>query len=384
MKNNIKKMDKPLFICVTILCVFGAVMIYSASSVSTILRYNLETYHFFLRQIIFVVASYVIGFLIVLNYQTRKYAKFSFFILTSSIAALVGLFLFASLTNDARSWYDLKFFSLQPSEFAKSALIIFSAISYNMLSKSKKFYLKHYLPVLGYGAIITLLVAAQPDLGSAIIISSISYLMFFSSTYAYKNINKIIISTLTLFIVGLFFFLTVGYNSLTETQLSRFNFFNPCENINENGYQVCNGYIAMNNGGLLGLGFGNSTQKYLYLPESHTDFIFPIIVEEVGLIAGIGVILLYLIILYRIIKIARESHNLRCSMLAYGTFWFITLHIIVNLFGVFGLMPLTGVPLPLLSYGGSSTVNFLIMIFVVLRVSIENKENSLELALRKI
>lgn len=384
MKNKIKKMDKPLFFCVTLMCIFGAVMIYSASSVSTILRYDLETYYFFSRQSIFIIVSYLIGFGIILNYHTKKYAKYSFFLLVGSITALVGLFLVADYTNDVQSWYDLGFFSLQPSEFAKSALIIFTAISYNMISKSKIIHFKHCLPVLGYGALIALLVAAQPDLGSAIIIAGISFAMFISSTYAYKNKKKVMLVTVGSIALGLLFFFTVGYNSLTETQLSRFDFLNPCDNIYENGYQVCNGYIAMNNGGLFGLGFGNSTQKYLYLPESHTDFIFPIIVEEVGLIAGIIVILFYLVILYRILKIARESHNMRCSLLAYGTFCYITLHILINLFGVFGLIPLTGVPLPFLSYGGSSTVNFLIMIFVVLRVSIENKENNLELALSKI
>ena len=153
-------------------------------------------------------------------------------------------------------------------------------------------------------------------------------------------------------------------------------FQNPCSRYTETtGYQVCNGFIAINNGGLFGVGLGNSTQKYLYLPESHTDFIYPIIVEELGLIFGIFIIIAYFIMLLRILKIARNSENLRCSVIAYGTFWFLTLHILINLLGVLALIPLTGVPLPLLSYGGSFTVNIIVMLFLVQRVKIENEIN---------
>ena len=135
------------------------------------------------------------------------------------------------------------------------------------------------------------------------------------------------------------------------------------------------GYIAFHNGGIFGVGLGNSTQKYLYLPEGHTDFIFPIIVEELGFIAGVLLIIGYIIMLYRILKIAKNSENFRCSILAYGSFLFILLHILVNLLGVLALIPLTGISLPLLSYGGSFTLNILIVLFIVQRVAIENAIN---------
>ena len=111
----------------------------------------------------------------------------------------------------------------------------------------------------------------------------------------------------------------------------------------------------------------------MYLPESHTDFIFPIIVEELGLIVGVLIILGYGYMLYRILRIAKMSETLRGSILAYGTFWYLTLHILINLLGVLALIPLTGVPLPLLSYGGSFTINAICMLFVVQEVCIENK-----------
>ena len=185
-------------------------------------------------------------------------------------------------------------------------------------------------------------------------------------------------------IVGLWF-LYSGADILNSRQLSRLKFQNPCSRYTEEtGYQVCNGFIAIKNGGLLGAGLGNSTQKYLYLPESHTDFIFPIIVEELGLVVGILIVIGYLAILLRILKVAKETYNLRNSILCYGTFIYLAAHVLVNLCGVLALIPLTGVPLPLLSYGGSYTINVVLVLFVVLRVSIENNNTRVKKELKSI
>lgn len=140
----------------------------------------------------------------------------------------------------------------------------------------------------------------------------------------------------------------------------------------------------MHNGGLFGTGLGNSTQKYLYLPEAHTDFIFAIIVEELGLIFGILLIIGYIYILYRILKIAKKAYTLRGAILAYGTFALILMHLLINFLGILAVIPLTGVPVPLLSYGGSFTINIIVMLFVVQRVAIENNiaKSKLEMSLK--
>ena len=167
-----------------------------------------------------------------------------------------------------------------------------------------------------------------------------------------------------------------GKELINSVQMSRFEFRNPCSRYTEKtGYQVCNGFIAIHNGGLFGLGLGNSTQKYLYLPEAHTDFIFPILIEELGLIAGIIVIIGYGFLLYRILKIASSADNPRGAILAYGTFLMIFIHLLINFMGILALIPLTGVPVPFLSYGGSSTINVLLMTFVVQRVAIDTKNH---------
>ena len=376
MRKLLSKMDIPLLLIMLIFIVLGLTMIYSASSVSSVVRYGYAPYHFFVRQAIFVGVSLFVGFTLIIRLPTRTYGALAWPLLIAIILALVLLFIKGEVTNNAQSWYDFGFFSLQPSEFAKSILIVFMAVFYNKLQYKKSKNIYSYLIPLAAGALIAGLVIMQPDLGSAAIIAGIVFLTFISIPLVKNNMIRFIKIIAIGLVIGLIVLLYSGADFLNSMQIDRLTFQNPCSRYTETtGYQVCNGFIAINNGGLFGVGLGNSTQKYLYLPESHTDFIFPIIVEELGLITGILIILGYVFMLYRILKIAKSSENLRCSVLAYGTFWFLTLHILVNLLGILALIPLTGVPLPFLSYGGSFTVNVIIMLFVVERVNIENNIN---------
>lgn len=376
MRKLLSKMDIPLLLIMLIFIVLGLTMIYSASSVSSVVRYGYAPYHFFIRQAIFVGVSLFVGFTLIIRLPTRTYGALAWPLLIAIILALVLLFIKGEVTNNAQSWYDFGFFSLQPSEFAKSILIVFMAVFYNKLQYKKSKNIYSYLIPLAAGALIAGLVIMQPDLGSAAIIAGIVFLTFISIPLVKNNMIRFIKIIAIGLVIGLIVLLYSGADFLNSMQIDRLTFQNPCSRYTETtGYQVCNGFIAINNGGLFGVGLGNSTQKYLYLPESHTDFIFPIIVEELGLVTGILIILGYVFMLYRILKIAKSSENLRCSVLAYGTFWFLTLHILVNLLGILALIPLTGVPLPFLSYGGSFTVNVIIMLFVVERVNIENNIN---------
>ena len=165
--------------------------------------------------------------------------------------------------------------------------------------------------------------------------------------------------------------LSSGKQLILERQLERLNFTRPCDRLLDTGNQVCNGYIAINNGGLTGKGLGNSTQKYLYLPEPYTDFIFTITVEELGSAIGVLIIILYMVVLYRILAIGRKSYTNRGSTICYGVAVYIFCHIAVNLMGIFGLIPMTGVPLPFMSYGGSFTICLIAALTAVQRVSVE-------------
>ena len=217
----------------------------------------------------------------------------------------------------------------------------------------------------------------EPDLGTAIIAAGITFMLFVELPIKKGKVMRLIYVLMT--IGAAILFILYSTNSLnkimTPTQVSRFDFRKPCSRyLEKTGYQVCNSYIAINNGGLYGLGLGNSKQKNLYLPESYTDFIFPIIVEEFGLI-GVGILFFgYLLLLFSILTIARNATNLRNSMIAFGTFIYILIHLVINLAGVTGLFIMTGVPLPFMSYGGSFVINLFVLLSLTQRVAIENKE----------
>jgi len=358
-------------------------MIFSSSSVSTVLRYNVPQYHFFVRQAIFLIASFIIGFLIIIRFPTSKYKYFTTLAIAGIIVALLGLFVYGRITNNARSWYDIGPFALQPSEFAKSIIIIFLAVSYSKLDKLKNNNIAMYFIPVAISLIVAILIALQPDFGTFAILGGIVFFVFISIPNVQTNILKVLKFGAIGLVVAALAILYSGTEIFNSRQLQRFQFRSPCSRyIEDTGYQVCNGFIAIHNGGLFGVGLGNSSQKYLYLPESHTDFIYPIIVEEWGAIVGVLIIIGYMVMLYRILKIAREAENLRLSILAYGVFLYLLFHILINLLGVLALIPLTGVPLPFLSYGGSFTINVVIMLFVVQRVNIENKtlKNKREMA----
>ncbi|MCX4248309.1 MAG: FtsW/RodA/SpoVE family cell cycle protein [Bacilli bacterium] len=371
MKNALSKLDKPLLILTVLFSAIGLVMIFSSSSISAVLQYGSTEYHFFWKQAIIIFIGFLLSF-IVYTIPTKWYKGLTILGLGIIILVLIGLKTYGQVTNSARSWFKVAGFSIQPSEFAKTIIIIYLATWYGSKKKFKSIY-DTFIPLIPCIAIF-FLVAAEPDLGTACIIASICMFIFFTLPFQ-KNKAMFFIKLITITsIIGGVIFLNGNSEFLTSTQASRFNFKNPCSRyLEETGYQVCNGYIAINNGGLLGSGLGKSTQKYLYLPEAHTDFIFPIIVEELGLIGGFFILILYLLVLYRILVIARNAKDLRGSIIAFGTFAYILTHIIVNMGGLLALIPLTGVPLPFLSYGGCYALNLLILIAITQRVSIETK-----------
>lgn len=372
MKKMLSKMDKPLLFFTILYSVFGLIMILSASSVSAVLRYHVSTYYFFIRQLLFIIVSFAIG-IVILKLPTSKYKYFTPFLVLGILAALAGLFIYGRISNGAQSWYKIGFFNLQPTEFAKSIIIIYMAVFYDRILKKKNTNVYNYLIPIAVAIVMFLLICMQPDFGGAVILAGITFLIFIILPIEKNNFTRLLKFLGIALIIGGIVFINSGNDFFNETQMARFKFKEPCKRYKEDtGYQVCNGFIAMHNGGLFGVGLGNSTQKYLYLPEAHTDFIFAIIVEELGLIFGILVILGYLYILYRILRIAKKSYTLRGSILAYGTFALIFMHLLINFLGSLAVIPLTGVPLPLLSYGGSFTINIIVMLFVVQRVSIEN------------
>lgn len=376
MKKTLSKLDKPLLIITFIFFVFGLIMILSASSMESYMRYNYSPYHYFIRQALFLVIG-MIAFFFCIIFPTKNYKKLKLdiIIITIIMLSLIGLPFIGHAAKNAVSWYKIGPITIQPSEFAKVGIILYLSIYYER-NKDKLDNQWNIIKPIIVALIIVGLVMIQPDMGTAVIIGLITIIMFYGVPIDKKNrsiFNKIFIGGILLVVLVL---ITTGASFLKDYQLDRFKFTLPCERYQEKtGYQLCNSFIAFKNGGLNGQGLGSSTQKYLYLPESYTDFIFPIVVEEWGLVVGIIIICAYAFVLFRIIQIARRANTLRGSLLCYGVFTYLLTHIIVNLFGVMGLMPLTGVPLPFLSYGGSYTICLMIAMGLVQRVAIESKKN---------
>ena len=379
MKKKIAKMDLLLLFLIILYSVLGCIMIFSASSVLTVLKQGVASNYYFIRQCAILVIS-VIAAIIVTRFPLKSYKIISCFLMILIGASLVGLLLAGKITNGTKGWYELGFFNFQPAEFAKSIIIIYLAYSYEDIVKKKETRAFIYFIPLFFAEVIALLVLKQPDLGSAIIIGVLAILIFFAVPMPKKTRLRANLIIFIVAVIGVLGCVAFKDKIFTSYQLSRFSFLAPCSEEKRNerlGYQVCNGYIAIKNGGLFGLGFGNSTQKYLYLPEAHTDFIFPIIVEELGLVTGILIILGYIIILLQILKIAKNAPDVSMSLIAYGTCCYLALHTLVNLLGVLGLMPLTGVPLPFFSYGGSFAINAIVMIGITEKIAVESQNKKL-------
>ena len=281
-------------------------------------------------------------------------------------------------TRGANNWIDLKFIKIQPSELAKPVLIVtmgcLFSVFYKRLNSKKIKNDKEIWTVLGISLIFPVLVFLQKDLGTAIILFGIFLVEFLFSPIKTEDKYKAGFAAIALLAVLLLVRLSITGYVLSNAQESRLkNFFNPCSKYEDTGYQVCNAFIAINNGGLFGVGMGKSTQKYSYIPEPHTDMVFAIIAEEYGLIMCGIILITYIIILLRILLLARKTKERQNKYICLGMGTYIFLHIFINLGGLFGVIPLTGVPLPFLSYGGSFTLSLLASLGIIQRIHIETK-----------
>lgn len=371
MRKILNKIDKPLLVLTIICLVFGVMMVGSSSSLKAYMKRG-DSYFYFKRQLLFIGMGLVASW-IVMKIPIKKYKKYIGFLVAGVTGALIYVLISKKVSNGVSGWLFIKGFGIQPSEFAKTILILFFAVVFEKLMKVRQ--LGNVGKVLPFiiPLIFIFLIFEQPDFGTMMVLVAITTVIFFLIPYDAKT--KLIMVVFTLMsILILALVMAVTGKGLSDSQKSRFNFTNPCTRYRQKtGYQVCNGYIAINSGGLLGTGYGNSKQKYLYLPEAYTDFIFAILIEELGFVSGMALLIVYFVIIWRIILIGKKSYNLQGSIICYGTASLIAFHIIINLGGVLGLIPLTGVPLPFLSYGGSYMINLLICLGLVQRVNIENR-----------
>ena len=374
-KANVKNADKFLLLLIMIFAAFGLVVVFSSSNITAVLHYHYEPTYFFFKQLAFTIAGIIIMFILAYFVSDKWYFG-------GSIIGIIILFILFVLLramgsiNDSQSWYSFQGASFQPSEFAKPIIIVFLACWFNSVRNYKPWW-KIFIPI-GVVVALCVFIALEPDVGTAGVIAFITMLIVLTLPIKHKLVTWARIGVVVVAIVGIIGLYAFQDKFIsretTSRQESRFAFTKPCDRpLAKTGYQVCNAYIAINNGGLFGRGFGQSTQKFLYLPEAYTDFVFPIVVEEIGLLGASAVLLAYLLLLFQILVIARNATNLQDSIIAFGTFSYILVHIIINLAGVLALIPMTGIPLPFLSYGGSFLLNLFILLGLTLRVSANNK-----------
>lgn len=382
-KRKFKDMDKQLLIATILLIIIGTLSIVSASSRETVSRYDYSVYHYFFKHMEMLGIA-ILGSIIIFKFPTKSYRLFAPILWIAILCCLIGLFIYSSIKRGSINWLTIMGFTFQPSEFAKPIIIatlsIFFEIMANRYLKNPKFNTLIFLILwIVLGLLIPGIVFLQGDLGTALILIGISGFMYLYGPLERKKKFKYLSWMFVIFIVAAFgLYMKRGY-LLTDEQLSRFDFFNPCSKYEDNGYQICNGLIAINNGGITGLGIGKSQQKYSYIPDPHTDSIFSIIIEEAGLITGIVIIFLYAWMLRRIYKIAVNASTIRGRYIAFGAMVYLSLHIIFNLGGLLAILPLTGVPLPLISYGGSFTISFLAMLTMVQCVAVETKNQKIKI-----
>ena len=380
LKNTLKDMDKVLLICTIILFVFGLLNIVTASSQVAVLKYNTSLYNYFFKQAAILIGSVIISIYIIMK-PTRNYRVLGLILfIVVGILNVAVLFIGQNWSGN-QNWIDFGFFNLQPSELAKPAMIIFLSVLfeafYFRLRNPNKDHNSMLAIILFAGLFFPLMVFLQKDMGTMIILCVIFFAMFFASPILKSDKLKVLFLVLILGVVGIFIIFVNAGKLFSEKQLNRFNFFDPCSRYESGGYQICNGFIAINSGGLFGVGIGNSTQKS-YIPEAHTDSVFAIIAEEYGFIFSSVILILYIIVLYRILKISSTSKTIRGRYIAFGMSIYIFCLIFINLGGLFGIIPLTGVPLPFLSYGGSFTLSLFCSLAVIQRIHIENKNQKIK------
>jgi len=321
--------------------------------------------------------------LFIIKKDTKKYGFAAFISFIGITFCVLYLFLYGTFHKGAQNWLTIGPITFQPSEFVKPIMIVCLSLIFDKTkNKLRNKKLKHYDiigTVLVVGLFNSVIIFLERDLGTMLILVMIFMILFISSPILKKEKTKTIIFLLIIGLCGLVIIKNQKGYILSEEQMQRFNFINPCKNYLDGGYQICNAYIAINNGGLFGLGIGKSQQKYSYIPEPHTDMVFAIIAEEQGLIRSSLILIAYAVILYRILNLSSKVGTLRGKYICLGVGTYIFAHIMINLGGLFGILPLTGVPLPFLSYGGSFTLALILSLALVQRVHIEYKREKIKI-----
>lgn len=350
-----------IFFACLLLGTFGLLMIYSSSSIWSSYKFN-DSFYYVKHQLLFYIAGIIaISILRKIDYKTyEKYANIILFasIILLSLVLIPGI---GKVRNGSRSWFGIGSFGFQPSELAKLSLIIFTAKYLANNEKEVKKFKSGVVPILIIIFLFFGLIMLEPDFGSAMVMVMTVVTMLFAS-----NIKLSFFGIMGLLgILGI-----VGLIIIAPYRMARIvSFLNPWVDPLGSGFQIIQSLYAICPSGLFGRGFGNSIQKHFYLPEPQTDFIFSIISEEFGFMGILIVSSLFITIIYQGIKISMKCEDAFGKYLAFGITFSLAFQTLLNLMVVVGLIPVTGVTLPFLSYGGSSLLITLLSMGILLNIS---------------
>lgn len=371
MKTFRKLWDFDLFILLVLISLFGLMMVYSSSFTFAVLEYDDATY-FFKRQLIWLAIGFVI-FTIVSFIPYKLYGKYIAFLVFIALILLAVVLIpeIGIERNFARRWLKIGPLLFQPSEIAKLVMIIYFAKVYTNKQDKIHDFRRGLMPPLIMLVMMFLLIAKQPDLGTALSLTVACGAILLISGARWFHLAGL----LTVGVVGI---ASIAFSA--DYRVERItSFLDPFSDPAGDGFQLINSYIAIAGGGWSGAGLGNSVQKLGYLPEAHTDFIMAIIVEELGLIGVIVVIGFYLLFLLKGFSIFKNCRDFFGKLLAFGITMLVIFQAVLNLASVSGLMPITGITLPFISYGGTSILVMFISAGILMNISMHTnaKRNSI-------
>ncbi|ASW42545.1 stage V sporulation protein E [Clostridium isatidis] len=362
-KNNMKNIDYGLLCVIFLLLFVGIIMVYSSSSYYALYEKNSPEYFFFKEILWTGVGICAMLFTMAIDYHYYKKITGQMFIITLIFLVLV-LFIGAEV-NGARRWIRLGPLSFQPSELAKYVLVIYLAKQLDRKNSNINKFFKGVVLYLGISAVFAGLVLLEKNLSITAIIMIVAVIMVFVGGAKVSHLLPIFPAGL-LAGVALIFVAPYRLKRLTS-------FMNPWADPSGDSYQLIQSIYALGSGGLFGVGLGNSRQKALFMPEPHNDFIFAILGEEFGFIGCILVILLFMYLIYKGVYVAVKAKDNYGFLLATGIVSIISIQAVINIAVVSGSMPVTGVPLPLISYGGTSLVINLLALGILLNISRQSK-----------
>lgn len=350
-----------IFVTSAILTCIGIVMIYSASSIYAWERYK-DSLFFFKRHISFV----AIGSLLTFAVMIMDYRKFQRLAKPLLITSFVLLFLvlipgLGREVSGARRWFRFQFISFQPSELANLAVIVYVA---DFISRKGNFieqFWKGFLPPMLILGATVLLILVQPDLGTSVALSIVIITMLFVAGVRISYLFSLILSSIPVLYLLIF--------SVPYRRMRIMAFLNPWLDPKGTGFQIIQSQVALGSGGAFGVGLGHSKQKLFYLPAAHTDFIFSIIGEELGLLGTVGIIVLFLIFIQYGLKIIKNAPDKFSYFLSLGLVLMICLKAVINIGVSCGIFPTKGLPLPFISYGGSSFIFDMISVGILMNIA---------------